>query len=56
MRSENEVINQVLDMAIAISSVRAVIRDNLLPKRKYLNNYDFFFVVDDIYQHSQSMK
>ena len=55
MRSENEVINQVLDMAIATSSVRAVIRDNLLPKRKYLNNYDFFFVVDDIEKYEKDI-
>lgn len=55
MRSENEVINQVLDMAIATSSVRAVIRDNLLPKRKYLNNFDFFFVVDDIEKYEKDI-
>lgn len=48
MRSEADVINQVLAYATTEPSVRAVIRTNLLPKRKYQHSYEFYFVVDDI--------
>ena len=55
MRSEAEVIKEILDMAKADPSVRAVIRDNLLPKRKYLYNYDFIFIVDDIEKYENDV-
>ncbi len=55
MRSENDVINQILAMAMATPSVRVVIRDNFFPKRKYLNNYDFIFVVDDIEKYEEDI-
>ena len=48
MRSEAEIIKQVLDMASADPSVRAVIRTNLFPKRAYQHSYEFYFVVNDI--------
>lgn len=46
MRTEKEVINTVLNVAVEDESVRAVIRTNLLPKRKY-DYYNFCFVVND---------
>ena len=48
MRSEAEIIKQVLDLAAADPSVRAVIRTNLLPRREFQYSYEFFFVVDDV--------
>ena len=52
MRSEKEVIDNVLNVAGEDEAVRAVIRTNLLPKRKY-DYYNFCFVVSDIekYDH-----
>ncbi|MCR5848689.1 MAG: aminoglycoside 6-adenylyltransferase [Lachnospiraceae bacterium] len=46
MRTEKEVIENVLDVAGADESVRAVIRTNLLPKREY-DYYNFIFLVND---------
>ena len=48
MRTEAEIIKQVLDMAVDDPAVRAVIRTNLLPQRDYLHLYEFFFVVSDV--------
>ena len=39
MRNEHEIIEKVLDVAQQDDSVRAVIRTDLLPKRKYLYTY-----------------
>ena len=47
MRSEKEVLDAVLCVADADEAVRAVIRTNLVPKRKY-DYYNFCFVVTDI--------
>ena len=47
MRSEREIIETVLDEARRDGSVRAVVRTNLLPKREYLDAYEFCFVVSD---------
>jgi len=47
MRTENEVLKNVLDAAEKDDAVRAVIRTNLLPKRKY-DYYNFIFVVNNI--------
>ncbi len=55
MRTEAEIIKQVLDMAAADPSVRAVIRTNLLPQREYLHLYEFFFVVDDIEKYENDI-
>ena len=46
MRTENEVLKNVLDAAEKDDAVRAVIRTNLLPKRKY-DYYNFIFVVNN---------
>ncbi len=55
MRTEAEVIKQVLDLAVDDPSVRAVIRTNLLPKREFLNSYEFFFVVDDVEKYENDV-
>ena len=49
-KTETEVIERVLDFAEKNESVRAVIRTNLLPKRKY-EYYNFCFVADDPEQY-----
>lgn len=48
MRTEQEIINNVLNVAGADDNVRAVIRTNLLPQREYLYSYQFYWVVNDI--------
>ena len=48
MRTESEIINNVTDVAKADENVRAVIRTELLPRRKYLYAYQFCFVVNDV--------
>ena len=47
MRTENDVLQNVLDVADKDETVRAVIRTNLFPKRKY-DYYNFIFLVNDI--------
>ena len=47
MRTEHEVLQNVLTAAEKDERVRAVIRTNLLPKRKY-DYYNFIFVVTDV--------
>ena len=47
MRREKEVIEQILSAAMRNENVRAVIRTNLLPGRKYIHSYEFYFVVND---------
>ena len=47
MRTENEVLQNILNVAEKEETVRAVIRTNLLPKRKY-DYYNFIFVVNDL--------
>ena len=46
MRSETEITENVLNVAEKDEAVRAVIRTDLLPKRKY-GYYNFYFVVND---------
>lgn len=48
MRSEQEVINQILSYAVSVSDIRAVIRTNLEPVRKYLYSYEFYLIVENI--------
>ena len=48
MRNEREIIAMVTDAAGRDDAVRAVIRTDLLPERKYLYTYNFCFVVNDI--------
>ncbi len=47
MRREKEVIEQILSAAMRNENVRAVVRTNLLPGRKYIHSYEFYFVVND---------
>ena len=47
MRTEHEVLQNVLTAAEKDERVRAVIRTNLLPRRKY-DYYNFIFVVTDV--------
>ncbi len=47
MREEKEVIGQVLSEAMRDDNVKAVIRTNLLPGRKYIHSFEFYFVVND---------
>ncbi len=46
MRQEKEVIGHILSVAMQDENVRAVVRTNLLPGRKYIHSYEFCFVVD----------
>lgn len=55
MRTEAEIIKQVLDMAVDDPAVRAVIRTNLLPQRDYLHLYEFFFVVSDVEKYENDI-
>lgn len=48
MRTEQEVINQIRSYAVSISDIQAVIRTNLVPVRKYLFSYEFYFIVKNI--------
>ena len=48
MRNECEIIAKIIDVARQDDSVRAVIRTDLSPKRKYLYTYNFYFIVNDI--------
>ena len=48
MRTENEIIKNVLDVAEARDDVRAVIRTDMLPQREYLYSYQFCFIVNDV--------
>ncbi|MBR6219186.1 MAG: aminoglycoside 6-adenylyltransferase [Clostridia bacterium] len=48
MRSEEEIIGSVLQIAIKDDGVRAVVRTELLPVREYLHAYSFVFVVRDV--------
>ena len=48
MRNEREILGMVIDAATRDSSVRAVIRTDLLPVRKFLYTYNFCFIVSDI--------
>ena len=48
MRTEQEVISQVLSYAVSVSGIQAVIRTNLVPIRKYLYSYEFYFIVENI--------
>ena len=48
MRSEKEIVDSVLALAERDDGVRAVIRTDLLPVRKYLHSCNFIFIVSDI--------
>ena len=55
MRSEADIMNQIMDVAVNEPSIRAVIRTNFLPKRKYQHSYEFFLVVDNIEKYEQDI-
>ena len=55
MRSEREILEIVIDAARREDSVRAVIRTDLLPVRKYLYTYNFYFVVNDIEKYEEDV-
>ena len=46
MRTEQEIIRQVLDWANADPDIRAVVRTDLVPVRDYLYQYNFYFITD----------
>lgn len=48
MRTESEIIRNVLTVAGNDENVRAVIRTDLLPQRDYLYSYQFCFIVNDV--------
>ena len=48
MRTEKDIIDLVIKTAAEDEAVRAVIRTDLLPVRKNLRAYNFYFVVNDI--------
>ena len=48
MRTSEEIIKEVLDTAQNIEEIKAVIQTDLVPIRKYLYNYNFYFIVDQI--------
>ncbi|SEP60432.1 Streptomycin adenylyltransferase [Lachnospiraceae bacterium NE2001] len=48
MRTEDEVVDQILKYAEEDDNVRAVIRTDLMPERDYLFTYNFYFIVNDI--------
>ena len=55
MRNEPEIIAKITEVARQDDTVRAVIRTDLLPKRKYLRTYNFYFVVNDIEKYDEDV-
>ena len=47
MRQENEVMDNVLSVAMQDDAVRAVVRTNLA-KREYIHSYEFYFIVREL--------
>lgn len=58
MRTENEIIKNVLDVAEARENIRAVIRTDLFLQREYLYSYQFCFIVNDLseYEDDEAFK
>ncbi len=48
MRSENDIIDNVLTFAKKCEDVRAVIRTDMVPVREFLWTYNFYFIVNDV--------
>ena len=55
MRNEREAIEEILDVARQDDAVRAVIRTDIVPKRKYLHTYNFYFIVNDIEKYDKDV-
>lgn len=54
MRTEAEVINNVLEIAEKDMDVSAVIRTDLLPVRDYLYSYNFYFITTNIEKYEDN--
>lgn len=54
MRTENEIVSKVLEVAGGDENVRAVIRTSFLPVREYLHDYQFYFIVRDLEAYEDS--
>ena len=52
MRTEKEIINLIMEVALKDGNVSAVIRTDLLPVREYLYTYNFYFVVNDVEKYN----
>lgn len=52
MRTEKEIIDNVIAVANNDSNVKAVIQTDLLPVKEYLDKYSFYFIVDDVEKYS----
>lgn len=52
MRTEKEIIDNIMDVAVIDENVRAVIRTDLLPVREYLYIYNFYFIVSDVERYN----
>lgn len=48
MRSEKDIIGNIMEYAESDEDIRAVIRTDLVPVREYLYSYNFCFVVSRI--------
>ncbi len=48
VRSEKQILKNIIDTAETDEDIRAVIRTDLVPVRKYLYNYNFCFIVSNI--------
>ena len=48
MRTENAIVQEIVEYAHTDDNIRAVIRTNLFPVREYLYSYQFYFIVNDI--------
>ncbi len=55
MRNEPEITAKIMDAARQDDSVRAVIRTDLQPKRKYLHTYNYYFIVNDIEKYDEDV-
>jgi|GEM_PF-3134455 adenylyltransferase len=52
MRTEREIIDNIIGVAVKDESVRAVIRTDLLPVREYLYTYNFYFIVNNVEKYN----
>ncbi|MBR3644082.1 MAG: aminoglycoside 6-adenylyltransferase [Parasporobacterium sp.] len=55
IRSESDIIKSILDIASEDDDVRAVVRTDLLPVRKYLYTYNFCFIVSNIDKYDRDV-
>ena len=52
MRTEKEIADTILEVAVSDENVGAVIRTDILPIREYLYTYNFYFVVYDVEKYN----